>query len=75
MLILYIFGGAVNSAETKEQFDSSLKGIGVPNLHLGEIKKAKIIVPPKDKQLEFAVFVKQVDKSKLLNINHWLKVN
>lgn len=58
--------GAVNSAETKEQFDSSLKGIGVPNLHLGEIKKTKIIVPPKDKQLEFAVFVEQVDKSKVV---------
>ena len=57
--------GAVNSAETKEQFDSSLKGIGVPNLHLGEIKKTKIIVPPKDKQLEFAAFVEQVDKSKV----------
>ena len=37
---------AINSVETKQQFDSSLKGIGVPNLHLGEIKKAKIIVPP-----------------------------
>ncbi len=57
--------GAVNSTETKEQFDSSLKGIGVPNLHLGEIKKTKIIVPPKDKQLEFATFVVQVDKSKV----------
>ena len=57
--------GAINSAGTKEQFDSSLKGIGVPNLHLGEIKKTKIIVPPKDKQLEFSELVKQIDKSKV----------
>ena len=56
--------GAVNAQETKEQFDASLKGIGVPNLHLGEIKKTKIIVPPIGKQLEFSVFVEQVDKTK-----------
>ena len=58
--------GAVNAQETKEQFDSSLKGIGVPNLHLGEIKKTKIIVPPDDKQREFALFVAQVNKSKVI---------
>ena len=55
---------AVNSIETKHQFDSSLKGIGVPNLHLGEIKKTKIVVPPIEAQEQFADFVKQVDKSK-----------
>ena len=57
---------AVNSAETKRQFDNSLKGIGVPNLHLGEIKKTKIIVPPMERQNHFATFVKQVDKSKVV---------
>ena len=56
---------AINSVETKQQFDSSLKGIGVPNLHLGEIKKAQIIVPPKEEQKRFAAFVEQTDKSKL----------
>ena len=56
---------AINSVETKQQFDSGLKGIGVPNLHLGEIKKAKIIVPPKEEQKRFAAFVEQIDKSKL----------
>lgn len=55
---------AVNSLETKHQFDHSLKGIGVPNLHLGEIKKTKIIVPPIELQKQFADFVHQVDKSK-----------
>ena len=55
---------AINSVETKQQFDSSLKGIGVPNLHLGEIKKAKIIVPPAEQQKQFAAFVEQTDKSK-----------
>ena len=58
----------VNSVETKQQFDSSLKGIGVPNLHLGEIKKTKIVVPPIEEQEKFADFVKQVDKSKVVDI-------
>ena len=57
---------AVNSIETKHQFDSSLKGIGVPNLHLGEIKKTKIVVPPIEAQEKFAEFVRQVDKSKVV---------
>ena len=56
---------AINSVETKRQFDASLKGIGVPNLHLGEIKKAKVLMPPKEMQNKFASFVSQVDKSKV----------
>ena len=56
---------AINAAETKQQFDTSLKGIGVPNLHLGEIKKARIILPPMELQEQFATFVEQTDKSKL----------
>jgi len=57
---------AINSAETKRQFDASLKGIGVPNLHLGEIKKARVLMPPKEMQNQFAAFVSQVDKSKAI---------
>ena len=56
---------ALNSDETKNQFNRSLKGIGVPNLHLGEIKNTKIIVPPIALQNQFADFVHQIDKSKL----------
>lgn len=55
---------AINMPETKAQFDGSLKGIGVPNLHLGEIKKTKIVVPPVELQNKFAVFLEQSDKSK-----------
>jgi len=57
--------GAVNSMETKRQFDGALKGIGVPNLHLGEIKKTRIVVPPIQIQAEFEQFVHQVNKSKV----------
>ncbi len=58
------FRCVINNPETKTQFNSSIKGIGVPNLHLGEIKKTKIFLPPMGLQKEFADFVKQVDKSK-----------
>ena len=56
----------INNPETKKQFDSSIKGIGVPNLHLGEIKKTKIFLPPMKLQKEFVSFAEQVNKSKLL---------
>ena len=36
---------AVNSHTTKQFFDSHLKGIGVPNLHLTHIREAPIKVP------------------------------
>ena len=62
------FRCVINNPETKRQFDSSIKGIGVPNLHLGEIKKTKIFLPPMELQKKFVNFVKQVDKSKFVNI-------
>lgn len=55
----------INNPETKRQFDLSIKGIGVPNLHLGEIKKTKIFLPPMEFQRKFVSFVEQVDKSKV----------
>ena len=57
---------AINNIDTKRQFDGSIKGIGVPNLHLSEIKKTKILVPPIEKQNDFVAFVEQVDKSKVV---------
>lgn len=59
------FRCAINNYDTKQQFDSSIKGIGVPNLHLGEIKKTRILLPPMSQQDEFVAFIEQVDKSKL----------
>lgn len=60
---------AINMPETKAQFDGNLKGIGVPNLHLGEIKKTKIVVPPLELQDSFATFLDQTDKSKFVVSN------
>ena len=59
------FRCVINNPETKRQFDSSIKGIGVPNLHLGEIKKTQIFLPPMELQKKFVAFVHQVDKSKV----------
>ena len=53
------FRCAINTPDTKRQFDASIKGIGVPNLHLGEIKKTKILLPPMSQQKEFVAFVEQ----------------
>ena len=41
---------AVNSPVAKRQFDAGLKGIGVPNLHLGVIRETQIKVPSLDEQ-------------------------
>ncbi len=55
---------AINNPYTKQQFDDSLKGIGVPNLHLGEIKKTKIIIPPLSLQQEFAKRIELIEQQK-----------
>ena len=63
------FRCVINNPGTKRQFDSNIKGIGVPNLHLREIKKTRIILPPMELQNEFVSFVQQVDKSKFIQMN------
>ena len=42
----------VNSSVCKNQFDEHLTGIGVPNLHLRDIKQVTISVPTLDEQTE-----------------------
>ena len=66
MIAPVFFRCVINNPETKRQFDSSIKGIGVPNLHLGEIKKTKVFLPPMELQRKFVDFVHQVDKSKIV---------
>jgi type I restriction enzyme S subunit len=55
---------AINSPACTRQFNASLKGIGVPNLHLKEIRKTTIPVPPIELQREFARRVGAVEKLK-----------
>ena len=42
---------AINSPRSKIQFNQSLKGIGVPNLHLSSISKTTVTLPPLDIQI------------------------
>lgn len=41
---------AINSPVAKRQFNAGLKGIGVPNLHLGVIRETVVNVAPRDEQ-------------------------
>ena len=48
----------------KKQADDRIKGIGVPDLHLKEIKEFWILCPPRQMQEQFVELVQQSDKSK-----------
>lgn len=50
----------------KKQADDRIKGIGVPDLHLQEIKDFFIICPPRQLQEQFTHLVEQADKSKFV---------
>lgn len=55
---------AINNPFTREQFNHSLKGIGVPNLHLNKIRSTKIILPPLELQEKFAKRIEQIEAQK-----------
>jgi type I restriction enzyme S subunit len=57
---------AINIKGTKSQFEESLKGVGVPNLHLGEIRKTKVILPPLPLQHQFASKIEAIERQKEL---------
>ncbi|MGH9429741.1 MAG: restriction endonuclease subunit S [Terriglobia bacterium] len=53
---------AMNTAAVKRQADQRIKGIGVPDLHLDQIKEFLITLPPLELQREFAASVAQVQE-------------
>jgi type I restriction enzyme S subunit len=55
---------ALNSPLSKKQFNAALKGIGVPNLHLKDIRGAKIPVPPLSLQQTFATRIQAIEALK-----------
>lgn len=55
----------LNSNFVKKQADRSVKGAGVPDLHLVEIKKFQIPLPPLNIQTEFSEFVIKVNLVKI----------
>ena len=61
--------GALNSSITKRQFNSSLKGIGVPNLHLVDIRKTTIPLPSIKEQEQFIEIMRDINKNKEMNLS------
>ena len=55
---------ALNSPLSKKQFNAALKGIGVPNLHLRDIRGAVIPLPPLPLQQTFATRVQAIEALK-----------
>lgn len=60
----YFLKAAINHPFVKRQADKSIKGAGVPDLHLIEIKSFKIPLPPMKQQIEFALIVEKVEMLK-----------
>lgn len=56
----------IRSDRFQHDLAQGVKGIAVKHLHLNVIGASVIIVPPLDLQNEFAAFVEQTDKSKLV---------
>jgi type I restriction enzyme S subunit len=55
---------AINHPFVKRQADKSIKGAGVPDLHLVEIKSFKIPLPARKAQDEFGELVAKIDSIK-----------
>lgn len=50
----------VNSPVAKSQFEASLKGVGVPNLHLSEINKTIVPLPPLNEQSRIVAKIEEL---------------
>lgn len=68
VLPIYLHG-ALNSPMCSKQFRAALKGIGVPNLHLNEIRHARIPHPSLALQREYASRIAAVEKLKAAHRN------
>ncbi len=58
--------GAILSSDVQYQIEKAVKGIAQKTLNLSEIKRMVIPVPSMDRQHQFAAFVTEVDKSKVV---------
>ena len=60
------FEWLVDSSFTQNQIANSIHQSAQANLFQGKIRNLVAIIPPEEEQIEFAKFVQQVDKSKLM---------
>lgn len=70
---------AINSPVAKKQFDAGLKGIGVPNLHLGVIRETVVNIVPRNEQEKICEILDRVEnvinerKQELIAIDNLIK--
>ena len=57
----------LNTDSIKRQADKRIKGIGVPDLHLIEIKNFLVPVPPMSEQIKFLKIVEKIEEQKQKN--------
>lgn len=74
VLPMYLLG-AINSPICKRQFNNALKGIGVPNLHLKDIRATKIPFPPMEQQKKFSERINAVEKVKLTQLSSLIELD
>lgn len=58
----------LKTEKIQRQFETGTKGASIKHLHLGVIADIGVIVPDLEEQKQFADFVHQVDKSKLVEM-------
>ena len=58
--------GAILSDNVQSQIDERVRGIAQKTLNLSEIRKIRLPLPPMELQNQYAEFVAQIDKSKLM---------
>lgn len=59
---------AMNSDSFLDNVLKGVSGSASPHINVGDIKAFKMIMPPVELQNQFAAFIHQVDKSKLLSL-------
>lgn len=70
---------AINSPVAKKQFDAGLKGIGVPNLHLGVIRETVVNIVPRNEQEKICEILDRVEnvinerKQELIALDNLIK--
>lgn len=55
---------ALLSQEAQRQIQEKVKGVAQKTLNLSEIRKISIPIPIMEKQIQFCIFVKQIEKTK-----------
>ena len=68
-LLPIVLSSYMNLPSLKEQLRSMAKGaVNQANINAQELQSIKIYLPPMELQEQFSAFVKQVDKSKVINV-------